>query len=242
MTIAAELLDQCSTLDDVSPAAKAALAGVARDVRYREGERLAPLLNPPRQLLILLDGLAKLVGVSASGIERILYVFRPCEITGSRILLEDSSESTYEIIAMSPVRALAIQKRDFMAVGRDHPDVLVAITQEFSRRLNKLTSRMLGAMSAEVPVRLSKLLLDFSSDVQPSSHLVPLTYPLTHESMAQIIGASRPHTSTVLRDLEEVGAVQRKSPQGLLVRRDRLEGVLLDGSLDSLEPPSPAAS
>jgi DNA-binding transcriptional regulator GbsR (MarR family) len=36
--------------------------------------------------------------------------------------------------------------------------------------------------------------------------------------MAQIIGASRPHTSTVLRDLEEMGLVRRRSERGLLVR------------------------
>ena len=90
---------------------------------------------------------------------------------------------------------------------------------------------MLAAMSSEVPVRLSQLLLDFASNPAPVDELVPLSYPLTHEAMAKIIGASRPHTSTVLRDLEEHGAVQRKSPQGLLVRPGTLKDIAARGRL-----------
>ena len=44
-----------------------------------------------------------------------------------------------------------------------------------------------------------------------------LKYPLTHETMAQMIGASRPHTTTLLRDLEERGLVRRLRPRGVLV-------------------------
>lgn len=234
MAVALELLDRCKTLESVSREAKAALGLVAREVNYKTGDRLVPLLRPPSQFLIVIEGLAKLVGVSPNGIERILYVFRPCEITGSRILLEDSSEAPYETIAMSPVKAIAIQKQDLITVGRENPEVLLAITQEFSRRLNNLTSRILGAMSAEVPIRLSKLLLDFSADGRGgSAEFVPLSHPLTHEVMAQIIGASRPHTSTVLRELEQRGAVRRKSPKGLLIQPHRLEEILLAGSLDA---------
>lgn len=237
MSVAPELLERCRTLDEVSREGKKALAGVAREARFKPGERLVPLINPPAQFLILLEGLAKLVGVSANGIERILYVFRPGDITGSRVLLEDSSEAPYEIIAMNAVHALAIQKRDLIMVGRDHPGVLLALTQEFSRRLSNMTSRILGAMSAEVPVRLSKLLLDFSEDGDGKhGTFVPLAHPLTHEAMAQIIGASRPHTSTVLRDLEGLGAVKRKSPRGLLVCPDRLDEILNHGSADEVQP------
>lgn len=235
MAVTPDLLDRCKALKSVSREGKAALALVAREMNYKTGDRLVPLFRPASQFLIVLEGLAKLVGVSPNGIERILYVFRPCEITGSRVLLEDSSEAPYEIIAMSPVKAVAIQKHDLMTVGRDHSEVLIAVTQEFSRRLNNLTSRMLGAMSAEVPIRLSQLLLDFSSDGHHDpSQFVPLSHPLTHEVMAQIIGASRPHTSTVLRDLEQRGAVRRKSPKGLLIRPHRLEEILLAGSTDAV--------
>ena len=234
MTVAPEIMDRCPALRDLSRDTKRAVAGAAREVRFEPDERLFPLLKPPSRLLVLLDGLAKLVGVSENGVERILYVYRPCEIVGSRVLLDESAEAPYEVIAMEAVDALSIGKQDLMTIARDHADILVAITQEFSRRLNSLTSRMLAAMAAEVPVRLSKLLLDFAeSNTGPPDNMVPLSYPLTHEAMAQIIGASRPHTSTVLRDLEEMGAVQRKSPQGLLVRPAYLARIVSEGTTET---------
>lgn len=207
--------------------ARAELAGSLRSIEFEPGERLASIVNPPARLLFLREGLAKMVGVSANGVERIIYVFRPGEVTGSRVLLEESAEAAYEIVAMTRVRALSIPKSEFLRNVETHPEVLVAVTRVFTRRLEHLSTRMLTAMSAEVPVRLSRLLLDFAdgADRADGNGFVPLGHPLTHESMAQIIGASRPHTSTVLRDLEEAGAVLRRSDRGLLVRPDRLREI-----------------
>ena len=220
---ASELLSVVPALEDLSTPAREELARVAREVEFRAGERIVPLIKPPQRILFILDGLVKLVGVSLSGVERIIYVFRPGDITGSRVLLEESPEAAYEIVAMGRVRAIAVNKADFLRVAEEYPEVLLIVTREFSRRLAGLTSRMLAAMSEDVPVRLGQLLIDFASPgVADLEEFVPLSYPLTHEAMAQIIGASRPHTSTVLRDLEEMGLVRRRSERGLLVRPARL--------------------
>ena len=214
-----ELLNRVPALAELSPPTREALAQVAREVEFRPGERIVPLIKPPQRILFLLEGLVKLVGVSLNGVERIIYVFRPGDITGSRVLLEESPEAAYEIVAMRRGRAIAISKHDFLRAAEEHPEVLMVVTREFSRRLAGLTSRMLAAMSEEVPVRLGQLLIDFAAPgTADLEEFVPLSYPLTHEAMAQIIGASRPHTSTVLRDLEEMGLVRRRSERGLLVR------------------------
>ena len=221
--IAPELLSGVPVLAELSTSTREDLARVAREVEFRAGERIVPLIKPPQRVLFILDGLVKLVGVSMNGVERIIYVFRPGDITGSRVLLNESPEAAYEIVAMRPVRAIAVNKQDFLRVAEAHPELLMIVTREFSRRLAGLTSRMLAAMSDDVPVRLGQLLIDFAPPgALHIDELVPLSYPLTHEAMAQIIGASRPHTSTVLRDLEEKGLVRRRSDRGLLVRPARL--------------------
>jgi DNA-binding GntR family transcriptional regulator len=65
---------------------------------------------------------------------------------------------------------------------------------------------------------------------------VPLAHRLTHETMAQMVGASRPHTSTVLRDLERDGAVQRRTSSGLLVRPLRLRQIVENGCFSKTAP------
>jgi CRP-like cAMP-binding protein len=217
-----ERLEGVSAFADVPAAGLEALSRVAREVEYRAGDRVIPLIKPPDQVLFILEGLIKLVGVSQAGSERIVYVFRPGEVLGSRVLLDVSPESAYESVAMQKARAIAVGKADFLRVAEQHPELLIAVTREFARRLEGLTSRMLGAMSDEVPVRLGQLLLDFASRDGRGEDFVPLSYPLTHEAMAQIIGASRPHTSSVLGNLELQGVLRRRSDRGLLVSRARL--------------------
>lgn len=222
-----ERIDRVRALSALSTEAKSDLAAVAREVAYPADHRIVPLLKPLQEIIIILEGLAKMSGVAMSGVERIVYVYRPGEIIGSRVLLEKSPEASYQISAMGPVRGMAISKQDLLAVGRRHPDLLIAITAEFSRRLDQMTRRVLAAMSVEVPIRLSQVLLDFAgSDTVDGDEFVPLAHSLTHETMAQIIGASRPHTSTVLRDLEQVGAVKRRSRRGLLVQPQRLHEII----------------
>jgi CRP-like cAMP-binding protein len=220
-------LDAIPALAEVPREAKADLSREAREVRYEPDQRIYSLFRPPQEIIFIFEGLAKMTGVAMNGIERIIYVFRPGEIIGSRALLDKSPESSYEIVAMRKVRGAAISKPAFLEIGRRYPDLLLAVTGEFSRRLDLMTHRVLAAMSVEVPVRLGQLLLDFvGHDVGEADGFVPLAYSLTHETMAQIIGASRPHTSTVLRDLEQLGAVRRRSRKGLLIHPDRLRDIV----------------
>jgi CRP/FNR family transcriptional regulator len=234
MTVSLAIVAQCPALRGISQDAQRALSEVAREIQFRKGERLVPLGQPPQRLLVLTHGLAKLVGVSANGHERILYIHRPGQLVGPTVLLENFRHD-YEVCAMSSGKALAVSRRDLLAIGRRHPSVIVALAQEVSRLLQAMTERVMSATSTEVPVRLSQLLLDFAhrNGDQPEE-LVPLEHPLTHEVMAQIVGASRPHTSTVLRDLEERGAVQRKSRRGLLVRPAHLATIVQSGEVAPL--------
>lgn len=230
MTVTIDRIEKARPLASLPPAARDALAGTAREIEFQRGERLIPLGQPPQRLLVLGEGLVKLVGISANGHERILYVHRPGDCVGPGVLL-DKAEHEYEATAMSSGRALSISRRDLLIVGRSHPSIILALAKEVSRLLAAMTERMMAATSSEVPVRLSQLLLEFAPRDGSAGGLVPLTHPLTHEAMAQIVGASRPHTSTVLRDLEELGAVQRKSGKGLLVRPSRLQEIVEFGEL-----------
>lgn len=257
MTVKIEHLDQVRPLASLPDQARLALANAAREISFSVDDRLIPIGQPPQRLLILIDGLVKLVGVSANGHERILAVHRPGDLVGPGVLL-DRHEHDYEANAMSPGRALSISRRDLLIVGRDHPSIIMTLAKEVSRLLAEMTDRMMTATSAEVPVRLSQLLLEFAHRMDDGGRrdgrledgvvvvgsegnggrpeaFVPLSYPLTHESMAQIVGASRPHTSTVLRDLEKLGAVQRKSRRGLLVAPGRLRQIVDVGDVDELD-------
>jgi CRP-like cAMP-binding protein len=217
-----DLLLTSPALRELGPGALDAIALRARTIEFRRGERVAGLVNPPKRLVFLLAGLAKLSAATVDGRERIVYVFRPGDIVGSRVLLDRSLESDYEVVAMTRLSGVVLDLADFQAITEEHPEVLIAVTQNLTRRLERLTTRLMGVMSEEVSMRLCRLLLDF---VEVEQHgpdaFVRLVHPLTHETMAHIVGASRPHTSTVLSDLEKEGIVKRQR-RDLLVNPRRL--------------------
>ncbi len=235
---ALDLFKGCPPIAQLSRSAQVRLAAVCREVRFEGGERVFSIAKPIRRILILLEGRAKLVGVTEQGVERILYVYHPCEIIGSRILLEESVESPFEVIAMEDIHALSISKADFKAVAADHPELLESVTRVLLERVETLATWMLAAMSVDASVRLAKLLLDFADEEHSTEDFVPLKSSLTHETMAQIIGATRPHTTTLLRDLEEKGALRRLRPRGIMVSPGRLRELLDEGGVRQEVPRS----
>ncbi|HEY7699791.1 MAG TPA: hypothetical protein VIE88_15320, partial [Vicinamibacteria bacterium] len=71
MSVSSHSLTACRSLTGLTAEASEAIAEYAREVEFQPGERLIPLGQPPQRLLVLTEGLAKLVGVSISGHERI---------------------------------------------------------------------------------------------------------------------------------------------------------------------------
>lgn len=226
-----ERLRRCPPLSHLEPDCLSDLAERASLVRYAPEERLITLLDRSPRVQFLSEGLAKLVGTTRNDMERILYVYRPGEIVGARYFLE-TPESSREVVAMEPAAAVVVDRDRFLQVGRAHPELLLAATREFTSRLLRLKERTMAAMGEEVAVRLSRLLLDFSDPDGGADDWMHLAHPLTHRIMAQIIGASRPHTSATLARLESAGALRRKNPRGLAVRPSRLREIVDEGTLD----------
>jgi CRP/FNR family cyclic AMP-dependent transcriptional regulator len=216
-----DLLLTSPALRELGPGSLDAIARRAKTIEFRRGERVAGLVDPPKRLVFLLAGLAKLSAATVDGRERIVYVFRPGDIVGSRVLLGKSLESDYEVVSMTRLSGVVLDLADFQAITEEHPEVLIAVTQNLTRRLDRLTARLMGVMSEEVSMRLCRLLLDFVEEQSGPDGFVRLVHPLTHETMAHIVGASRPHTSTVLSELEQRGIVKRQR-RDLLVNPQRL--------------------
>lgn len=206
---------------DLSPEARRELASRGREKRWSRGEAVYSRFRPPEAVYSITEGLAGMVARTPNGYRRILYLFRPGEIAGAQTLVPDTPESEHEVEAITSVTALVIGRRDLEEIGENHPEVLVHLTRRFSEQIQELGQRLMAVMSVEVRVRLARLLLDLSGR-DSTDDLVPLSWNLTHREMAEIVGASRPHVSSVLGELEDEGIVERLGQKGLLVRPARL--------------------
>lgn len=216
--------------DDLDVASRRDLAERARESTWSAGEPILTWYDPPEILVAVIEGLAKMSGITRNGRERILHVYRPGELIGSRTLLENPSESEFSVAALTDVRGAVLTRQTLLAVGERHPEIMLDVSRELSHRIAELNHRLMEVMAVEVEVRLARLLLDFA-DVERDEYgdfngFVPLSHPLTHRLMAQIVGASRPHVSAVLAEMEEEGGVKRRGARDLLVKPARLKEIV----------------
>lgn len=229
--IARAALADVPTLSGAPEEALEALARLAYEVSFDTGQRVIPMFRPTRRLVFARDGLAALTGVSSQGKQRIAFLYRPGDVIGSRFLVE-TPESEYEVVALTDVEGLAVRVEDLERVGEDHPEVLFDLTRAFARRVDRLCERLLTATTLDVPVRLARVLLDLSGNGDGTWR--SLDHRLPHRVLAEIIGASRPHVSAVLGELEEAGAVRRGGRGARLeVCPDRLAEIVCRGGAQS---------
>lgn len=215
---------------DLPPDARADLASRGRRRRWERGETIFGRSDPPQAVFAITEGLAGMVATTPNGYRRILYLYRPGEIAGARTLMPHAPEANHDLEAITPVEAVEIPRLDLEEMGERHPEILVGLNRQFSRQIQDLGRRLMGVMSVEVRVRLARVLLDLSIDgPEAPDEMVSLSWQLTHRELAQIIGASRPHVSTLLGELEEEGIVERNGQRGLRVRPARLQEIVRDG-------------
>lgn len=212
---------------DLDADERGALAERMHSKRFRKGESLIRILERVERIHLVLEGLAGLETVSVNGVRRIAWVFRPGELIGSRALLEENVDDS-EVRALTDGEAAVLAARDLDRISRTHPEVGLAVARILTGRLQGMTSRLLAATTLEVETRLARLLLEFAGDGAGNNGagggdgFRPLAYAMTHETMAEIVGASRPHISATIGELEAAGAVRRGRGGSLVVHPETL--------------------
>ena len=202
------------------------LARKAREIRFRKGETLASALESGDDVILVVEGLAKLVGVEVDGRRWTLQFLHAGNLVDARRLNHDD-EHDYAVVAMSEGRALGIPWPAFARLAERDPALLIEALADSFETVSRLADRALEMQALDVRERLCRLLLDFAS-AGPAKEggFVALANPISHREIAQAVGASRPHTSAILGELETEGAVVRRGQQGLLVHPRRLEELI----------------
>lgn len=206
-----------------------ALAAVAIERTRASGERLATFLRPDRSLVRIEEGLAALRGFDEDGTQWTLAFLGPGSWFDASALTREGLH-VFEVVAMTPTRAWMTDWKALTEVARSRPAIAIAVARSMSSLTVLLAQTTLESRGEDVRHRLERLLLEFVPPGDAASEEpVALGYPFTHQELAQAVGASRPHTSFVLGELEGLKAVVRRGQRQVLVRPRRLRE-LVEGS------------
>ena len=200
------------------PERERAIASCIRK-RFARGERVFSTGDRPEFLYLLEAGHVRLVSLEESGAERILNVFRPGDVFGEILLSVE--RRPFDAVAVDEARVAIMSRATFLELLHTSPLCGMNFIRLISDRLFD-TERDLAALSRTwTRPRLVHLLLKLADNLgQPTPQGTLITVPVTHETLASMIGASRVRVTSYLSQLRR---------EGLLVKQGRLMVIRTEG-------------
>jgi len=182
-------------------------AELMRERSYPKGSVIVFEDDPGDSLYIVRQGRVKVVLVGEDGREVILGVLGVGEHFGELSLIDEQPRSAH-VIAMEDTSLLVLRSDDFRRRVEASPVVAWALLQELSRRLRRADTKIHGLALLDVPGRIAHLLLDFAHEGGSDT----IEKPLTHQTIAHMIGASRETVSRTMKEFQDNGwiAVERR--------------------------------
>ncbi len=177
-------------------------AGVGHGMTLEAGETLYHQGDAARHSYLVASGLLALSLDGAGGRDRLVDLAGPGDLVGALSTAQPSYLDTAS--ALGPdVRVVALP--DDVRSGPAGDGVLRRAT---AARLERLTEQ-LHDVDVPVAVRVAKLFVRlaerFGHEVQGG--MVRLTLPLTHDTLAGLVGAARETTSSAVQQLRSLGLV-----------------------------------
>jgi CRP-like cAMP-binding protein len=202
----------------IDPAELAQLAEVTREKQYPKGSVIVFEDDPGDALFIVREGRVKVVLVSEDGREVILGVLGIGEHFGELSLIDEQPRSAH-VIAMEDALLLVLRRDDFKRRVEVTPQLAWTLLVELSRRLRRADGKIGGLVLLDVPGRIARLILDAAADAGSDT----IEKPLTHQTIAQMIGASRETVSRAMSEFQEAGLITVARRRITVANRQGLE-------------------
>jgi CRP/FNR family transcriptional regulator len=178
---------------------------------YLKDETICSLGRTNDEIYILVAGRVKIYELTAEGKEVILWFCTAGELFGIADALTANEIGTRRINARSCgyTELLSVNYQEFLRFVKDYPRVSLPLLQLLSFRLREISEVLSDVTSIDVASRVIKLLHRLGERYgRKVENGVFLELPVTHQEMADMIGASRQTVTTVLGDLRRSGQIQ----------------------------------
>ncbi len=188
---------------NLPPAALQRLSEITGSATYPKGATLFVEGQPSRGVFILCAGHVKLSTSSSDGKTLILRIAEPGDLLG---LPATISGRPYEVTAdvIEPTQANFISRTDFLNFLRDHGDAALRVAQELSETYQSAFAEMRAiGLSHSAGEKLARFILDWSAHHKSEGGTVKFNLTLTHEEIAQMIGASRETVTRLFADFKK---------------------------------------
>lgn len=197
----------------------ARFAELTRTRKCARGSVILSVNDPGNSLFIVREGRVKIV-LSDAGREIILGILGPGSHFGELALIDGEPRSA-NVVAMDETELIVLMREDFQRRVQESPALAWALLLELSHRLRKADSQIGSLALLDVEGRMARLFLDSADE----GGAPMIKKRLTHQVIAQMIGASRETVSRAMTEFQNRGLITVDRRQITITDRQRLEAM-----------------
>ena len=175
-------------------------AELTREQKFAKGAMIVSEGDPGDALFVVRSGEVKVVIIGEDGREVILNVLGVGEHFGELALIDGRPRSAH-VVSTHASSLLILKRADFRRKVEQSPSVAWGLMVELSRRLRQADGTIGSLVLLDVPGRVAKVLLEHATSGEPAT----LVKQLTHQTIGQMIGASRETVSRAMAEFQERG-------------------------------------
>jgi len=175
-----------------------------------------------QSVLLLTRGRVKIKTVTPDGRETILAFIEAGEIFGELALLDGAPRDEYAE-AVEPAQVLAIPREELLWLMERRPYVALHITKLLGFRRRRIENRLRNILFRSNRERTVALLLELTeSHGEPAGRGWEIRLQLSHQELANLIGATRETVTLTLGQLQREGLIEVNRRRIRVLERDRL--------------------
>ena len=187
----------------VDQLAKSRTAGIeSNSILINEGDQTD-------SLYVIIDGEVKVYASDENGKEVILNILGAGEYFGELSLVDDQPRSA-SVMTMMPTKVMIISKANFKQCLAENSELAFNLIRALTKQVRALTDNVKSLALMDVYGRVAHTLLDLATEREGKQII---EQKLTHQDIANMVGASREMVSRILKDLSRGGyiSIDKKS-------------------------------
>ncbi len=211
------ILKRCTIFGGLDASGLRALAGIAVLREQAAGETLFRQDAEACGFFVLVSGALHVYRTGMDGRQQILHVFKETGDVCGEVPVFEGSTYPAAADAITDVRLLYLPRAGFLTLTRRHPEILLGMLAELSKRLRRFVGLIDDLSLKDVYARLAKHLLDASGGQD--------RFRLTSSKamLASQLGTIAETVSRVLRRLQQEGLIEVEGRNIRILDRDGLE-------------------
>jgi CRP/FNR family cyclic AMP-dependent transcriptional regulator len=167
-------------------------------------------------LFAVVSGTVQVTTGSSEGKSAVFNQIGEGEIFGEIALL-DGEPRTADAVAFTDCRLMIIERRDFLPLLRNFPDVAIKLMELLCARLRRTTEQVEDLMFLDLKGRLTKALLRLAKDSNNGKDIT-----ISQTDLSQMIGMSREMINKQLQAFARDGIIEIERRRIVVLRPDAL--------------------